>query len=103
MLASVRRERERRGKRMEHGIIFWIVVGLIAGALAKMVVPGREPGGMLWSIIIGIMGALVGGFMFNATMGHSMHGFWGSTFVAFIGALILLFIYHAAAGRRRAL
>lgn len=83
-------------------ILFWIVVGIIAGALAKAVVPGKEGGGVLGSMLVGLAGSLIGGWLFSLLIGHSYYGFWGSTFVAFSGAVILLAIWHAATGRRRA-
>src|SRR5262245_24219668 len=86
----------------EMHILFWIIVGIIAGALAKAVVPGDEGGGILGSMILGLLGALVGGFLFEAIMGRSLYGFWGSTFVAFIGAVVALVIWNAVTGRRRA-
>ncbi len=51
------------------GIIAWIVLGLIAGVLAKIIMPGRDPGGIIVTILIGIAGALVGGFVFSL-FGH---------------------------------
>ena len=62
-------------------ILFWIVVGIIAGALAKMVVPGEGPGGTLGDLIVGIAGALIAGFL-----GFGAAGFLGSIFTSFIGA-----------------
>jgi len=83
-------------------IIAWIVVGLIAGWLAKLVVPGREPGGFLATMAIGIVGAILGGWiwnlMFNAPGATGID--IGSIFVAFIGSVVLLLIYHATVGRR---
>jgi uncharacterized membrane protein YeaQ/YmgE (transglycosylase-associated protein family) len=84
------------------GILGWIVVGLIAGWLAKLVVPGREPGGFLATTAIGIVGALIGGFIWSAMGRTGVTGFdIGSIFVAFIGAVILLILYHAVTGRSR--
>lgn len=84
-------------------ILAWIVVGLIAGALAKMVVPGEGPGGIIGDMIIGIIGAVVGGWIFNA-FGHAgATGInIGSIVVAFIGAVVLLLIVRAVTGRRAA-
>ena len=82
-------------------ILGWIIVGLIAGALAKTVVPGEGPGGVIGDIIVGIVGAFVGGFVFNF-FGHTgLNGFsiW-SILVAFIGAVILLFLLRAISPRR---
>jgi uncharacterized membrane protein YeaQ/YmgE (transglycosylase-associated protein family) len=74
-------------------ILSWIVVGVIAGFLAKYVVPGEGPGGVIGDLIIGMVGALIGGWVFNF-FGHS--GATGinlySIVVAFVGAVILLFL-----------
>ena len=84
-------------------IIAWIVVGLIAGWLAKMVVPGREPGGFLATTAIGVVGAIIGGWIWN--MMFSASGATGinigSIFVAFVGSVVLLLLYHAVTGRNR--
>ena len=83
-------------------ILGWIIVGLIAGALAKMVVPGEGPGGVIGDIIVGIVGAFVGGWLFNF-FGHTgVTGFnIGSIVVAFVGAVVLLAVLRAVSGRRR--
>jgi uncharacterized membrane protein YeaQ/YmgE (transglycosylase-associated protein family) len=83
------------------GIIAWIVVGLIAGALAKLVMPGDDPGGIIVTILIGIVGAFVGGFVVSLFGGVGINGFslW-SILVATLGAIILLAIYRLIAGRR---
>jgi uncharacterized membrane protein YeaQ/YmgE (transglycosylase-associated protein family) len=83
------------------GIIAWIVVGLIAGVLAKLVMPGDDPGGIIVTILIGIVGAFVGGFVVSLLGGAGMTGFnlW-SILVATLGAIILLAIYRMVAGRR---
>ena len=83
------------------GIIAWIVVGLIAGALAKLIMPGDDPGGIIVTILLGIVGAFVGGFVVNLLGGAGVSGFnlW-SIVVATIGAIILLAIYRLVAGRR---
>jgi uncharacterized membrane protein YeaQ/YmgE (transglycosylase-associated protein family) len=82
------------------GIIAWIVVGLIAGALAKFILPGDDPGGIIVTILIGIVGAFVGGFVFSLFGGAGVSGFniW-SILVATVGAIILLLIYRLVAGR----
>jgi uncharacterized membrane protein YeaQ/YmgE (transglycosylase-associated protein family) len=85
------------------GIITWIIVGLIAGALGKLIMPGDDPGGIIVTIILGIVGAFVGGFVFNLFGGAGVTGFnLGSIIVATIGAIILLAIYRAVAGGRTA-
>jgi uncharacterized membrane protein YeaQ/YmgE (transglycosylase-associated protein family) len=88
-----------RGRAM--GIIAWIIVGLIAGALAKLILPGDDPGGIIVTILIGIVGAFLGGFVFNLFGGAGVSGFniW-SILVATVGAIILLLIYRLVAGGR---
>jgi uncharacterized membrane protein YeaQ/YmgE (transglycosylase-associated protein family) len=82
-------------------ILAWLVVGLIAGFLAKYVVPGEGPGGILGDIIIGIIGAFIGGWVFHQFGEPGLTGLtlW-SVLVAFVGAVILLFIIRALTGRR---
>ncbi len=82
-------------------ILAWIVVGIIAGFLAKLVVKGEGPGGILGDMIIGIVGAILGGYLFNALghVGATGINAW-SILVAFIGSVILLLIIRAVAGRR---
>jgi uncharacterized membrane protein YeaQ/YmgE (transglycosylase-associated protein family) len=82
------------------GILAWIVVGLIAGVLAKLIMPGDDPGGIIVTIIIGIVGAFVGGFVVNLLGGAGVSGFniW-SILVATLGAIILLAIYRLVAPR----
>jgi uncharacterized membrane protein YeaQ/YmgE (transglycosylase-associated protein family) len=84
------------------GIISWIVVGLIAGVLAKLIMPGRDPGGFLLTIVIGMIGALVGGFVVQLLGGTGLTGFsvW-SILVATLGSIILLAIFRLFAGARR--
>ncbi len=82
-------------------IIAWIVVGIIAGFLAKSVVPGEGPGGVLGDLVIGIVGAILGGWLFN-TFGHigaTGLNLW-SILVAFVGGVVLLLIIRAFTGRR---
>ena len=76
-------------------IIWMILVGLIAGALAKLIMPGRDPGGIIVTILLGIAGSLLGGFLFGGNDGRV--GIIGSI----VGALILLFLYRLVIGRRR--
>lgn len=82
-------------------VIAMIVLGLIAGAIAKLVMPGRDPGGMLLTIVLGIAGSLVGGFVFNA-IGIGDGERWAGLIGSVIGAVILLALYRAFAGRTRA-
>jgi uncharacterized membrane protein YeaQ/YmgE (transglycosylase-associated protein family) len=82
-------------------ILAWVVVGLIAGALAKLIMPGDDPGTIIVTILIGIVGAFVGGFVVQLLGGTGLTGFsiW-SIIVATLGAIILLAIYRLFAGRR---
>ena len=85
------------------GILTWIVVGLIAGVLGELIMPGDDPGGFIVTIVIGIVGAFIGGFVFNLLGSTGVTGFniW-SIIVATVGAIILLAIYRAFAGGRAA-
>ncbi|MCW3095397.1 MAG: putative rane protein [Chthonomonadaceae bacterium] len=80
-------------------IVFWIVVGIIAGFLAKVVVPGEGPGGILGDLIVGVLGALIGGFV-AGMLGIAFGGWVGTTLMAFLGAVILLFVLRAITSRR---
>ena len=82
-------------------IIFWIIVGGIAGVLAKLIMPGDDPGGFIITIILGIAGALVGGFL-AGLIGIGGGGFIWTTLIATVGAIILLAIYRAVSGGRTA-
>ena len=77
------------------GIITWIVFGLIAGLIAKLIMPGKDPGGFIITILIGIAGAVVGGFIATSLGYGGVDGFnLGSFFVAVLGSIILLFAYR---------
>ena len=77
------------------GIVAWIVLGLIAGAIAKALMPGKDPGGLIVTILIGIVGAFVGGALANAIMGTGLNGFsLLSVLLAIVGAMLLLWLYR---------
>ena len=78
------------------GILGWIVFGLIVGALAKLVMPGNDPGGIIVTILLGIAGALVGGFVGRA-LGWYSPGEPAGFIMATLGAVLLLFIYRKTA------
>jgi uncharacterized membrane protein YeaQ/YmgE (transglycosylase-associated protein family) len=86
------------------GIIALLILGLIAGAIAKALLPGNDPGGILVTMVIGVVGALLGGFLaaalFNA---DPLDEFFDiSTWLtAIVGAVVLLLVYRAVTGRRR--
>jgi uncharacterized membrane protein YeaQ/YmgE (transglycosylase-associated protein family) len=81
------------------GIIAWIVIGLLAGWLAGVIMPGRGYG-FIGDIIVGLIGALIGGFVVGLLAPGSSFGFWGSLLVALLGACILVGILHAVTGNR---
>lgn len=82
-------------------IIGWIIIGLIAGALGKLIMPGDDPGGIIVTIILGIAGAFVGGFL-ASLIGIGGGGVIWTIIIATIGAIILLAIYRAVVGGRTA-
>jgi uncharacterized membrane protein YeaQ/YmgE (transglycosylase-associated protein family) len=85
------------------GIIAFIILGLLAGAIAKAVLPGDDPGGFVITALIGVAGALIGGFLAGAIFdADPMDEFFDiSTWLtAIIGSIILLLIYRAVIGRR---
>jgi uncharacterized membrane protein YeaQ/YmgE (transglycosylase-associated protein family) len=85
------------------GILSWILLGLVAGALAKAIRPGRDPQGCIITIIIGVIGAVLGGFIATRVLGWGdVNGFnLYSILVATGGAVLALIIYAAITGRRR--
>jgi uncharacterized membrane protein YeaQ/YmgE (transglycosylase-associated protein family) len=81
------------------GILSWILFGLVVGVIAKLLMPGRDPGGFIVTILLGIAGALVGGFV-----GQAM-GFYGENqgagwIMSILGAIVLLALYRMMARRR---
>jgi uncharacterized membrane protein YeaQ/YmgE (transglycosylase-associated protein family) len=82
-----------------YGIIGWLVIGILAGGLAKLIMPGKDPGGCLVTIALGVAGALMMGFLGNA-LGWYSQGQAGGFIAATIGAVILLFIYRLIQRRR---
>jgi uncharacterized membrane protein YeaQ/YmgE (transglycosylase-associated protein family) len=82
------------------GILAWIVFGLIAGVVAKFLMPGRDPGGFVVTILLGIAGAVVGGFLGSLVGLGGVTGFdLGSFVIAVLGALLLLFVYRQTRAR----
>ncbi|MEV6246913.1 MULTISPECIES: GlsB/YeaQ/YmgE family stress response membrane protein [Streptomyces] len=85
------------------GIIAWIILGLLAGIIAKMLMPGKDPGGFIITTLIGIVGALLGGWLGKVIFGvDSVDGFFElSTWIAaIVGSFILLALYRLFARRR---
>jgi uncharacterized membrane protein YeaQ/YmgE (transglycosylase-associated protein family) len=81
------------------GVIGWIIFGLIVGAIAKLLMPGKDPGGFIVTIVLGIVGALLGGFLGRA-LGWYREGEPAGFLMSLIGAVILLAIYRMAINRR---
>lgn len=77
-------------------IIGFILVGLVAGALARLLVPGRDPMGIIGTILLGMVGSLVGGFLAKLLFDDDAVGLFGSV----VGAVIVLLIYNAVTRRR---
>ena len=82
------------------GILGWIVFGLVIGVIAKLVMPGRDPGGIIVTMLLGIVGAVFGGFIGRA-MGLYAQNESAGVFMSILGAVIVLFIYRLMVGRRR--
>jgi uncharacterized membrane protein YeaQ/YmgE (transglycosylase-associated protein family) len=83
------------------GILATLVVGLIVGALAKLIMPGRDPGGIIITILLGIAGAFLAGFLGRAVGWYDNPGSGPGIIASIIGALILLGLYRLVIGRRR--
>ena len=83
------------------GILWMLIIGLIVGAVAKLIMPGKDPGGIIVTIILGIAGAFLAGFLGRA-MGWYGEGDAAGFIASVIGAIILLIIYRMIAGRSRA-
>lgn len=83
----------------QHTILGWIAIGLVAGVLGKIVMPGKDPGGIIVTILIGIAGALLAGFIAQS-MGWVIVGGWQNYAAATGGAVILLAFYRLVMSRR---
>jgi uncharacterized membrane protein YeaQ/YmgE (transglycosylase-associated protein family) len=81
------------------GVIGWIIFGLIVGAVAKLLMPGRDPGGFIVTILLGIAGAVLGGFIGRA-LGWYGEGDAAGFLMSLVGAVVLLAIYRMVIGRR---
>jgi uncharacterized membrane protein YeaQ/YmgE (transglycosylase-associated protein family) len=83
------------------GIIAWIVFGLLAGGLAKLLMPGKDPGGCIVTMLIGVAGAILGGFIGTALGFGGIEGFELRSFLLAVGgAILLLLLYRVISGRR---
>ena len=82
------------------GVIGWIIFGLIVGAIAKLLMRGRDPGGIIVTMALGIAGALLGGFVGRA-LGWYQENEPAGFLMSLVGAVLLLWIYRMVGGRRR--
>jgi uncharacterized membrane protein YeaQ/YmgE (transglycosylase-associated protein family) len=83
-------------------IVLWILFGLIVGVIAKLLTPGREPGGFVLTMLLGIGGALLGGFVGRMIGAYPSYQSTAGFFMSILGAVIILAVYHTIIGHRRA-
>lgn len=93
------------GRKFSFGeLISWIIVGLLAGVIAKILLPGKDPGGCLMTIILGIAGAVLAGYVARHVLLIGDENSWGGFFsrvgLGIVGALVILALYRLIAGRR---
>lgn len=81
------------------GIIAWIIIGIVAGALADWVIPGKGFG-LLGNMLVGLIGAFLGGLILNLLVPDAAYAFWGSLVVAFLGACVVFLLVNAFRSRR---
>ena len=79
-------------------ILAWLAIGLVAGILVPLILPARDPGGIVVTVLIGIAGALLAGFVAQ-TLGHRLSAWWTHA-AALLGAIALLLLYRATIARR---
>ncbi|MDB5677649.1 GlsB/YeaQ/YmgE family stress response membrane protein [Sphingomonas bacterium] len=83
----------------ERSILAWLAIGLVVGVIGKFVMPGKDPGGGVGTILIGIAGALIGGFVAE-TMHRAISGTWQNYAASIVGAVVVLAIYRVVRHRR---
>ena len=82
------------------GILWTLIIGLVVGAIAKLLMPGRDPGGFFITMLLGVAGALLAGFIGRALGWYSDPGQGPGIIASIIGAMLLLLIYRFFVGRR---
>lgn len=83
----------------ERNLLGWLAIGLVAGVLGKLLMPGKDPGGFIVTILLGIAGALLAGFLAQA-IGIDLAGAWANYAAATVGAILLLILYRVMMRRR---
>lgn len=82
------------------GFIWWLIIGLIAGALARLIMPGRDPMGIIATILLGIVGSIIGGLVSVAIWGSGANGFQpAGLLLSVLGAILLLWIWRMVKSR----
>ncbi|OJX65920.1 MAG: hypothetical protein BGO95_05800 [Micrococcales bacterium 73-13] len=86
------------------GFLAFLVLGLVAGAIAKLILPGKQGGGWIATLLLGVVGAMLGGWIAGAVTGTGLAEFWSwhTWLFAVVGALIVLLIWGLIFGRKRA-
>ena len=80
--------------------VWWLIIGLIAGALARLIMPGKDPMGLLATIVLGVLGSLVGGFVSTLIFAPSDTGFHpGGLIMSLLGAILLLWVWRMVRSR----
>ncbi|MEO8090940.1 MAG: GlsB/YeaQ/YmgE family stress response membrane protein, partial [Gemmatimonadales bacterium] len=82
------------------GFLWTLIIGLVVGAIAKLLMPGRDPGGIIVTMLIGVAGALLAGFIGRALGWYSDPGTGPGIIASIVGAIVLLFLYRMVTGRR---
>jgi len=84
----------------DYGVLAWIIIGFLAGGIAKMLMPGRDPGGCVVTILLGIAGAMVAGFLGRAIGWYDNPNDGAGFLAAIVGAVLILFVYRLVLKRR---
>jgi len=82
------------------GFLWTLIIGLVVGAIAKLIMPGRDPGGIIVTMLIGVAGALLAGFLGRALGWYTDPGQGPGIIASIIGAMVLLVLYRVFTGRR---
>lgn len=82
------------------GLLWTLIIGLVVGAIAKLLMPGRDPGGIIITMLLGVAGAVLAGFLGRALGWYDQPGSGPGIIASIIGAMILLLIYRLLVGRR---